>query len=223
MRKIILYISLILIFVCLPAKTWGQYVKKETMSSAIDAVIFYSDGVFPGAIWELGRSLYDNNTGATIRHTVNNGNGSNINVNSKLPFHILIAPTDVSGTLTWSEAMGFSNENNSNLNATFVGSSKQGGCATYVPEPGDDFPGYVGLNTGWRLPTQRELQLMWLLHDAIDQAFLPGYPKRNKLSGTYWSSTEEGATTAWYFNFDGPASTKAAKTTQYKVRCVRDY
>lgn len=223
MRKTIVYISLILIGGCLPAKTWGQYVKKEFATKVNDAVVLYSDGAFPGSIWELGRSLYDNNTHATIRHTVNEGNGGNINANSKLPFRILIAPTDVYGTLTWSEAMGFSRENNSNLNATFVGSSKQGGCAKYVPGPGGSFPGYVGLNTGWRLPTQRELQLMWLLRDAIDQAFLPRYPVRNKLTGTYWSSTEEGATTAWYFNFNGPASTKAAKTTQYKVRCVRDY
>lgn len=219
MRKIFLYISLLLI--CLPAKTWGQYVKKESMSNVTDAVILYSEGAFPGAIWELGWSLYDNNTGATIRHTVNAGNGNNVNVNSKLPFRILIAPSDVSGTLTWSQAMGFSDANNSNLNAT--ADKAQSGCATYVPRPGDSFPGYAGLTTGWRLPTQRELQLMWLLRDAIDQAFLPRYSVRNQLKGTYWSSTEEDATKAWYFNFDDPFCNSALKTVQYKVRCVRDY
>lgn len=223
MKKIILHISLMLLLVCLPAKTWGQYVKKETMGQVADAVILYSEGVFPGAIWELGRSLYDKNTKATIRHTVNEGNGNNINVNSKLPFRILIAPTDVSGTLTWSGAMGFDSANNNNLNSTPVGEHGQGGCATYSPNPGTDFPGYAGLNTGWRLPTQRELQLMWLLHEAINQAFLPTYWKRNLLSGTYWSSTEEDATRAWYFNFDGPGSAGNVKETRYKVRCVRDY
>lgn len=222
MRRTIVYISLILAFVCLPSKTWGQCVKKETMNQAADAVILYSDGVFPGAIWELGRTLSDKKTDATIRHRVNEGNGSNINVNSKLPFRILIAPTDVSGTLTWSGAMGFENVNNNNLNATPVGATKQGGCATYFPNPGTDFPGYVGIK-GWRLPTQRELQLMWLLRSAIDQAFLPRYPKREILSGTYWSSTEENATNAWCFGFGGPSSQPGSKTTPRKVRCVRDY
>lgn len=221
MRKIILYISLILILVCLPAKTWGQYIKKETTSNVADAVVLYSDGVFPGAVWELGRSLYDNNTGSTIRHTVNAGNGSNINVNSKLPFRILIAPTDVTGSLSWSAAMGFTDESNSNLNAT--ADKSQSGCAAYVPNR-DGLTGYPGLKTKWRLPTQRELQLMWLLRDAIDQAFLPRYSMRDKLEGVYWSSTEGDATSAWYFTFGVPLwSATSEKIVTRKVRCVRDY
>lgn len=223
MRAIVVYIVLAFIFVSFPNDIWGQCVKKETTSKVTDAVILHSEGMFSSAIWELGRTLYDKKTGATIRHTVNQGNGNNLNVNSKLPFRILIAPTDVIGTLTWSEAMGFDAQNNNNQDAVPTGNSKQGGCSTYVPPPGENFPGYAGVKQ-WRLPTQRELQLMWLLHDAIDQAFLPKYSKRDKLSGTYWTSTEQNAGTAWYVNFDGPIySGKSPKTTQYKVRCVKDY
>ena len=199
MRAIVINIVLALIFVGFPNDLLGQCVKKERTSNVTDAAVLYSEGMFPSAIWELGRTLYDKNTGATIRHTVNQGNGNNLNVNSKLPFRLLIAPT------------------------VPVGNSKQGGCSTYAPPVGTDFPGYAGVKQ-WRLPTQRELQLIWLLHDAIDQAFLPTYPKRDKLSGTYWTSTEENGDTAWYLNFDGPVySGKSSKTTQYKVRCVKDY
>lgn len=221
MRKTIAYISLILIFVCLPAKTRGQYVKKESMAQVTNAVILYSEGAFSGGIWPLGQSLYDNNTSATIRHTVNEGNGSNINVNSKLSFRILIAPTDLSDT-SWAGAMGFSDEANNNL-AAAANSSKQSGCATYTVPEGSNFPGYAGIKTGWRLPTQRELQLMWLLRDAIDQAFLPKYPKRDKLLGDYWSSTEWSANMAFHFNFSSPWCAPIGKEVVHKVRCVRDY
>ena len=223
MRAIVINIVLALIFVGFPNDLLGQCVKKERTSNVTDAAVLYSEGMFPSAIWELGRTLYDKNTGATIRHTVNQGNGNNLNVNSKLPFRLLIAPTDLQNTLTWSGAMGFDAQNNNNLEAVPVGNSKQGGCSTYAPPVGTDFPGYAGVKQ-WRLPTQRELQLIWLLHDAIDQAFLPTYPKRDKLSGTYWTSTEENGDSAWYLNFDGPVySGKSSKTTQYKVRCVKDY
>lgn len=221
MRATIVYIALALIFVGFPAEMWGQYVKKETTFKVSEAAVLYSEGMFPSAIWELGRTLYDTNTGATIRHTVTQGNGGNLNVNSKLPFRLLIAPTDLPGVFTWAEAMGFATENNNNLGATPTGGSKKGGCSTYVPS--SDFPGYAGV-TGWRLPTQRELQLIWLLHDAIDQAFLPRYWNRSKLSGSYWSSTEENASIAWMVNFEGPIwCDEYSKTKQYKVRCVKDF
>lgn len=221
MRAAIVYIVLALLFAGFPTESRGQYVKVESMSQVTDAAVLYSDGIFPSAIWELGRNLTDKNTSATFRHTVNDGNGDNLNVNSKLPLRLLIAPTDLQG-LTWSQAMGFDAQNNNNLEATPVGGVIQSGCRNYTPS--SDFPGYAGVK-GWRLPTQRELQLMWLLHDAIDQAFLKSgkYNKRHKLSGNYWSATEENATQAWYFGFDGPLCWPIDKTTQYKVRCVRDY
>lgn len=222
MKATIVYISLTLIFVCFPTKSRGQYVRKENTSNVHQAVILHSDGLFPSAIWELGRILRDPNTGATIRHTVNKGNGKNLNVNSRLPRRLLIAPTDLPGTFNWSQAMGFTAENNNNLEPLPKGDYKQGGCSTYKIPSGDNFPGYIGV-TKWRLPTQRELQLIWLLRDAIDQAFLPRYWSRHQLSGTYWASTEENASQAWYFNFNGPFCNKDSKEKLYKVRCVSDY
>lgn len=223
MKKIIVYTSLILLLVCLPTTIRGQYVKREDMAQVTSAVILYNDGVFFGGIWELGRKFTDSKTGATIRHTVTAGNGGNLNVNSKLPFRILIAPTDVVGDCTWAEAMGFGAGDNNNLEPSATDGSRQGGCATYAPPVGIDFPGYAGLTTGWRLPTQRELQLMWLFRESIDNAFAIQYPKRHKLTGNYWSSTEKSAGQAWYFGFDIPEGKGVSKTNVYKVRCVRDY
>lgn len=222
MRAAIVYIVLALLFAGFPTESRGQYVKTEKMNQINNAVVLYSDGIFPSAIWELGRVLLDKNTKATIRHTVNDGNGGNLNVNSKLPFRILIAPTDLQN-LTWAQAMGFDDQNNSNLEATPVGTVGQSGCSKY--EPSSDFPGYAGVKSGWRLPTQRELQLMWLLHDAIDRAFLKSgnYDKRDKLSGGYWSATEGNATQAWWFHFGEVKCEIVDKNTPRKVRCVRDY
>lgn len=234
MRKTIVYISLILIFVCPPVKNWGQSVQRVDLSKITGAVLLVSDGVYSGAVWELGRSLLDSKTSATFRHTVNAGNGNNPNVNSKLPYRLLIAPTDVPGTLTWAEAMGFDAADNGNLDVSATNGVKKGGCATYKPT-GENLPGYVGVAGGWRLPTQRELQMMWLFRDAIDKAFnASGYWAAAKLKGFYWSSTEQDAANAWYLDFDnlqGPSGSGTPngkgcyyypKTTPTKVRCVRD-
>lgn len=222
MKNIILCISLVLILVCIPTKTWGQYVVKENMGKVTQAVIIYTEGVYPGAVWPLGMVLRDPKTKATFRHTEINGNGNNVNANSKLPTRILIAPTDLPTKLSWSQAMGFTDASNNNLDETAA--TNASGCASYKIESGTVFPGYSGI-TEWRLPTQRELQLIWLLHDAIDQAFLPKYSSRSLLDGEYWSSTEASVNpaNAWYLNFEIPKCDKIPKTTQLKVRCVSDY
>lgn len=242
MEKIIIYISLILILVCLPTKSRGQSVEIVKTSKVDKCVIISSEGLYRGAVWPIGQRLCNSyrvdgqatKSGITIRHTENQGNGNNLNVNSKLPYRLIIAPSDVNEEgLSWAEAMGISDACNQNLNATGElvlrkpegkpdANPKPTGCAGYIPY-GTNFPGYPGIDN-WRLPTQRELQLIWLLRDAITQAYtLINKDHVNRFSGNYWSSTENTESSAWFLNFNSLQCNTDSKLKTYKVRCVADY
>lgn len=70
----------------------------------------------------------------------------------------------------------------------------------------------------WRLPTQRELMLMWVMKDQLTG--VQSFP-----SSTYWSSTElSGGLTsnAWRVNFSSGDTHIEDKSNSYSVRCVRD-
>ena len=86
------------------------------------------------------------------------------------------------------------------------------GCSQYQGPIG----GEKGL---WRLPTQRELQLIWIMHEGLKKSgdFTSFY------SGYYWSATE-GTTTnsAWAVYFNNGVTNSTNKTNTYYVRCVRD-
>lgn len=226
MKKRIVYISLILILVALPTPFLGQSLTK--ISGAFlgaNILVLNSEGMPPVSVWELGRLLRDETTGATIRHSVEEGNGNNLDVNSKLPFRFIIAPNDArnSSSLTgilffdWASAMGFNAADNRNLNARPTRPQPNTGCRSYVPPLGKGYPP----NRKWRLPTQRELAFIWLFRDAINQSFTAsGY---EPLSGAYWSSTEFTATGAFFVDFDVAHMGNRLKKEEYKVRCVSDY
>ena len=71
----------------------------------------------------------------------------------------------------------------------------------------------------WRLPTQRELSMIWILHPQLIGK--GGFTAFN--AGNYWSATESNATNAWivYF-YNGIVYNYFNKTNSYYVRCVRD-
>lgn len=70
----------------------------------------------------------------------------------------------------------------------------------------------------WRLPTQRELQMIWILHpQLIGKGGFSAFS-----ASTYWSSTEGNATDAWYLTFSNGYVTWPSKTGSYYVRCIRD-
>ena len=70
----------------------------------------------------------------------------------------------------------------------------------------------------WRLPTQRELTMIWILHpQLIGKGSFTAFTATN-----YWSSSEDTATDAWYVSFSNGTVSWPAKTSVYKVRCVRD-
>ena len=70
---------------------------------------------------------------------------------------------------------------------------------------------------GWRLPTQRELMMMWIFSDAI--VSLSG---SMFIADSYWSSNDDTTTNAWYVNFERGATGNYNKTISSRVRCVRE-
>ena len=73
---------------------------------------------------------------------------------------------------------------------------------------------------GWRLPTQREFMLMWVLKPELHKIgdFVP-------FSNLFYrSATErEGSANSWLMNpYDGYTAPNYGKTNRYLVRCVRD-
>lgn len=203
-----------LILCLLPASAaFGQQLNKEKLkgtnagNAGSNYAVFYSAGMPESAIWPLGMQLSRN--GATIRHTHEKGNGTNIDVDGKVPFRFIIAPADGSAT-SWAEAGGFSTSANSNLQSD--GEAATTGCANYSTT---EFP------SGWRLPTQREMMLLWLFREGIN-AIYSGAPLT---ADKYWTATEQSTDKAWYMDFSAttPQIIYNSKTSAYKFRCVRDY
>lgn len=204
----------------LASSVFGQELRKETLkgtgaseSMGSTYAVFYASGMPVSAIWSLGMKLSKN--GATIRHTTVEGNGGNMNVNDKVPYRFIIAPTELSGALKWAEAMSFNTGTggaNTNLEASGGGPLTDSGCNSYSTT---EFP-----KGSWRLPTQRELQLMWLFREGINAIYAGNQLQTVK----YWSATEKDAANAWFVDFSTtPSSASATKTTSYNIRCVRDY
>ena len=72
---------------------------------------------------------------------------------------------------------------------------------------------------GWRLPTQRELMLIWLMKEALAK-FNPLF--NSLATGYYWSATEDGAGNAWYVSINGGYTGTDDETFDNRVRLVRD-
>jgi hypothetical protein len=81
---------------------------------------------------------------------------------------------------------------------------------------------------GWRLPTQRELQMMWIFKEALNPALSELSPSGTGaalLSASYRGATEHGATTAWHVNFGTGFMNNDIlynKSNSTRVRCVRE-
>lgn len=207
-----------------PTEVFGQYIQKETVGGKTYAVI-YADGLAGAARWGLGVKMMRN--GTTIRHQVSKGNGGNLSVNDRIPFRFIVAPTDVSNPQPWSEAGGGKNDANKNLNAELEMKAGYDPANPVAANTiGCTYYGTTGIGAGrkWRVPTQRELQLMWIFREAIGIIY-PTAPMENDASRKYWTATEKGADNAWYFDFQKgkPACAWQDKATASPVRCVSDY
>lgn len=91
---------------------------------------------------------------------------------------------------------------------------------------------------GWRLPTQKELQMMWIFKEAIEDIMfndlgyvdtyysLGVYIQYHFSDTDYWSATENvtptGVVSAYSVNFTTGAGPASDKTSTYRARCVRE-
>ncbi|MEY8607807.1 DUF1566 domain-containing protein [Parabacteroides segnis] len=70
----------------------------------------------------------------------------------------------------------------------------------------------------WRLPTQNELYMIFVLHSQLKSS--SNFSAFNAVS--YWCATEASATYAWYVLFSFSTVNSRNKTDSAYVRCVRD-
>lgn len=71
----------------------------------------------------------------------------------------------------------------------------------------------------WRVPTQRELILIYLVRKELENA--SGFAAFNTTT-SYWSSTQSGNNTAWSINMATGAQFNSLRSSIYRVRCVKD-
>lgn len=83
-------------------------------------------------------------------------------------------------------------------------------CKSYSGESGDA--------KQWRLPTQRELSMIWILHPLLIEK--TGFTAFN--ASTYWSSSEDTVALVWVVNFGSGIVVNYDKNSTGWVRCVCD-
>ena len=81
-----------------------------------------------------------------------------------------------------------------------------------------EYAGEGGKKGEWRLPTQKELYMIFVLHPQLKSssnfsAFV---------AYAYWCSVEHSATNGWRLYFDDGTLNNNRKTELHTVRCVRD-
>lgn len=76
-------------------------------------------------------------------------------------------------------------------------------------------------NGGWRLPTQRELMLIYIFNPALTHVLreVGGTPLE---SDNYWSATEYDKYNAWHMIFNVGFMSHAIKAEGFRIRCVRE-
>lgn len=70
----------------------------------------------------------------------------------------------------------------------------------------------------WRLPTQRELMLIWVLHSQLKKIF----NFEPFVATYYWSASESNTSNGWVVDFSYGGTYSYNKTGNIRVRCVRD-
>ncbi len=135
-------------------------------------------------------------TGVMLRHHTTKGidqavTAEGYNTNEKVSFALLIAPYIISASgehtntessnceMTWEEASGMILQN-----GVYVENPQPTGCAAYTGPGGIDKAG------DWRLPTQRELQMMFTVVEQAVELLGAGAADGEAAVGTYWTSTE---------------------------------
>ncbi len=172
----------------------------------------------------------------------NAANGTGYDVNHKIAFAYLIAPYNVdsngdpdedsSEMLNWCVASGWDEALLSESAYTHSGdgigvgkgdsklATTPTGCAAYTGIGGKDNPGT------WRLPTQRESQVMFTIIEYAMQLNVQYGIENTMAAGDYWTSTElfaSGANwKAWANSSTSGSVANDEKSLSHFARCVRD-
>ena len=149
--------------------------------------------------------------------TTPNDNGSNASdattkgINNKVSPKFAVAPADANGgRMTWAAASGWHTD--ANYEDTGASATASTGCAAYSN-------GSHGVGS-WRLPTQRELILIYRFKDKLKSV---GGVAFDLLSSSYLSATEDGGRYSYYLAFDTGVVNENYKTQESSLtRCVRD-
>ena len=94
------------------------------------------------------------------------------------------------------------------------------GAGTMTRNWATAFTACQGLNhngTGWRLPTQRELIMMWIFSTKINNMVGSTFT-----ATIYWCATENASSSAWHVNFGNGITDNNTKSFTYRLRCVRE-
>lgn len=76
-----------------------------------------------------------------------------------------------------------------------------------------------GLGGGWRLPTQRELMLIWVLKKEL--GYCEGFTALSHIYN-YWSSTEISKGQGWFVHLGNGDTGTINKTGNAMVRCIKE-
>lgn len=134
-------------------------------------------------------------------------------------------PDTSSGTsfwaIQWHTAAGLEPAADHNLDDSASTLSAATGCAAYRGHSGSDPKG------SWRLPTQRELMLIWTLLSKIEVLGLSVWtPFRTGFYAYYWCATEQDVNAAYYVDFQNGRTGSSQKDLggygMYVALCVRD-
>ncbi len=219
MRKII-----ILFFVLLPLVSEAQQLKVYTDSNGYNYFALYAYGL-PREVVKTNQEIKDSkygDSGIMRRHHTTKYDDEAIgsegyNCNEKLSFAFVIAPYNVDAegnelldndyqeAISWYAASGWSQSIDTesttdawgqpilvnNLSEASIVNESPTGCAAYKGPLDLDEPGT------WRLPTQRELLMMFTI---IEQALTLGSDSgvtSTIVNGEYWTSTEMKTSSNW--------------------------
>lgn len=125
--------------------------------------------------------------------------------NAKVYQRFQVAKADAGSALTWFEACNWEGVEGT-LPATPTG------CAAY--SEGDSDQG------AWRVPTQKELALIWVLQGALKDDYAALGTSSIYCSAT--SALSSGDTSFYYLKSDGTIDTDQKSETTYTIRCIRD-
>lgn len=151
--------------------------------------------------------------GQLYRHSQTAGYELGPSVNDKVSIRFEVADGDLPGVIYWHEAVGYDSDVYNNKNVDYL-TYLNTGCSAYKGANGTDAIGT------WRLPTQRELMIIYLLNNNL----------KNKLdiNKIYWSCTETNFDAFHYNSYEGiwSMSFENGYISEYRktcsARCIRD-